>query len=117
MSLKMTVVSALLVVLICQSISVSNARDLVVCPDTSLAKTQVYDKEVATTVVGSSIRVRIPDSLFFQNKITCIIILDNLDSQDVPNIEEGGLNENYALISVEPSLTELLSFRIQVYTM
>ncbi|XP_072393421.1 uncharacterized protein [Diabrotica undecimpunctata] len=117
MSVKMTIVFALLVVLICQSISVSNAKDYVYCPDTSLALNQVYDKEISTTVVGSSIRVRIPDSLFFQNKITCIIILDNLDSQDEPVIEEGGVNSNYALISVEPSLTELLSYRIQVYTM
>ncbi|XP_050512298.1 uncharacterized protein LOC126888247 [Diabrotica virgifera virgifera] len=117
MSVKMTIASALLVVLICQSISVSNAKNLVDCPDTSLARNEVYDKEISTSVVGSSIRVRIPDSLFFPNKITCIIILDNLDSPNIPFIEEGGLNQNYALISVKPSGTEILSYRIQVYTM
>ncbi|XP_057651798.1 uncharacterized protein LOC130891209 [Diorhabda carinulata] len=92
------------------------AKSFMDCPDPGKAKVTVYDNEVSTTVVGSAIKVRVPDTFFLTKPITCITVFDNEESDSVPVIEEGGVNQEYVIISIQPSITELLSFRIVVYT-
>ncbi|XP_072393428.1 uncharacterized protein [Diabrotica undecimpunctata] len=108
-----TVLFGLLVVLL---VNYSLAKDLTVCPNSDKATKAVYDKEVATSVVGSTIRVRVPDSLFLKKPITCIVILDNNHSDSVPELEDGGVDSTWVTINISPAITELLSYRIQVYT-
>ncbi|XP_050512292.1 uncharacterized protein LOC114325742 [Diabrotica virgifera virgifera] len=91
------------------------SRDLNDCPDTSRAVEVVFDKEVSTFVVGSQVCVRIPDDGLLQNPITCISVTDNRRSDNTPEVQAGGVGYPYAVVSVYPRMTELLSYRVVAF--
>uniref|UniRef100_A0A6P7F2W1 Uncharacterized protein LOC114325742 n=1 Tax=Diabrotica virgifera virgifera TaxID=50390 RepID=A0A6P7F2W1_DIAVI len=91
------------------------SRDLNDCPDTSRAVEVVFDKEVSTSVIGSVVCVRIPDDGLLKNPITCISVTDNRHSDNTPEVQAGGVGYPYAVVSVYPRMSELLSYRVVAF--
>ncbi|XP_072393426.1 uncharacterized protein [Diabrotica undecimpunctata] len=101
--------------LVCILFQNAVSEDLTDCPDTSRAVEVVFDKVISTSVVGTIICVRIPDDGLLQNPITCISVVDNRRSNNTPVVQAGGVGYPYAIVSVYPKMTELLSYRVVAF--
>ncbi|XP_028129684.1 uncharacterized protein LOC114325747 [Diabrotica virgifera virgifera] len=91
-------------------ISQSREDDYEYCPVFN-GYSLVYNNKVN----GTYIKLRIPESNFFEKLINCIQIMDLKDGSCKPTITHGGFGYKYMELILEGA-SEVLEYEIQVYT-